>query len=202
MTHEEFPNMTFRRTNITNTPFDNPHVRLIMDRVINEINFSRSGRVLMCDPFARECFTNYLQGCITNDLNPAFNTNYNLEFKDFAFKMQELEHQFDLIFFDPPYSLRQLKEHYDGIGKDLKLWQTHNMWGEGKDVLAQLVKPGGYVISLGWTTSGFGRKRGFTKKAIHVMEQVAREDRYALLITVEQKTQTTLKSFNRVNEEE
>jgi len=109
--------------------------------------------------------------------------------------MQERGHHFDLIFFDPPYSLRQLKDNYEGIGKDLELWQTHNMWGRGKDVLAELVKPGGYVISLGWTTSGFGKKRGFTKKAIHVMEQVAREDRYSLFITIEQKTQTTLKDF-------
>jgi len=196
MTHEEFPNMTFRRTNITSTPFDNPHIRNILDRVVNFANYEKKGRVLMCDPFARESFTNYLQGCITNDLNPAFNTNYNLEFKDFAYKMKELEHRFDVVFFDPPYSLRQLKDQYDGIGKDLKLWQTHNMWGEGKDVLAQLVKPGGVVVSLGWTTSGFGRKRGFTKKAIHVFEQVAREDRYALFVTVEQKTQLTLDSFS------
>jgi 23S rRNA G2445 N2-methylase RlmL len=195
LTHQEFPNMTFRRTNITACPFDNLHIRNILDRVINEINYQNKGKVLMCDPFARESFTNHLQGCITNDLNTEFNTNYNLEFKDFATEMKDLEHEFDLVFFDPPYSLRQLKDNYDGIGKNLELWQTHNMWKEGKDTLSKLVKPGGYVVSLGWTTSGFGKKRGFVKKEIHVMEQVAREDRYALLITVEQKVQTSLLDY-------
>ena len=78
--------------------------------------------------------------------------------------MNTFNKSFDLVLFDPPYSLRQLKEHYDGIGKDLKLWQTHNMWGEGKNKLAECVPVGGVVISLGWTTAGFGRKRGFEKR--------------------------------------
>ena len=189
--------MSHHITNITSQPFDNKLIRKILDRVINRINYrylneSVPGHPLFVDPFANDSFTNYLQGCITNDLNPKFNTNYNLEFKDFAHEMKEIDHQFDLVIFDPPYSLRQLKDNYDGIGKDLKLWQTHNMWGEGKDDLAQLVKVGGYVISLGWTTAGFGRKRGFSKREVHVFEQQAREDRYSLFLVVEQKLQTKL----------
>ena len=160
------------------------------------------GHPLFVDPFANDSFTNFLQGCITNDLNKKFNTNYNLEFKDFAYEMKELNHEFDLVLFDPPYSLRQLKDQYDGIGKDLKLWQTHNMWGEGKDVLAHQVKLGGYVISLGWSTAGFGKKRGFVKKEVHVFEQVAREDRYSLFLVVEQKLQSKLKlQFGEIEEE-
>ena len=112
--------MSHRITNITAHPFDNLHIRKILDKIINRINYDylnqKPGHPLFVDPFANDCFTNYLQGCITNDLNPKFNTNYNLEFKDFAHEMKELEHKFDLIFFDPPYSLRQLKDHYDEIG--------------------------------------------------------------------------------------
>ena len=125
-------------------------------------------------------------------MNPAFETDYNLEFQEFAKVMAACGAEFDLILFDPPYSLRQLKEHYDGIGSKMALWQSQNMWKEGKDFLARQVRAGGYVISLGWTTSGFGKKRGFKKVAVHVFEQAAREDRYALLVTVEQKVQTTL----------
>ena len=198
--------MSHTITSITSKPFDNPHIRKILDRVINKINYQYlhqlPGHPLFVDPFANDSFTQYLQGCITNDLNPKFNTNYNLEFKDFAYEMKELEHKFDLILFDPPYSLRQLKDQYDGIGKELKLWQTHNMWGEGKDVLADLVKVGGYVISLGWTTAGFGQKRGFQKKEVHVFEQAAREDRYSMYVVVEQKTQTKLElQFEGIEEE-
>ena len=187
--------MTFRVSNITSTPFDNLHIRSIIDGYIRKLNEKNRGDVSICDPFARECFTNQLENCVTNDMNPAFPTDYNLEFADFAKVMRKKNVLFDLILFDPPYSLRQLKEHYDGIGSKMALWQSQNMWREGKDLLARQVNVGGYVISLGWTTSGFGKKRGFKKVAVHVFEQAAREDRYALLVTVEQKVQTTLSNY-------
>jgi hypothetical protein len=187
--------MTWTLTNITSTPFENRHIRRIIDRVIRKLHITLQGEVSMVDPFARESFTRGLEYCITNDLNEDFDTDYNLEFKDFAAMVKTKGIKFDLVVFDPPYSLRQLKDHYDGIGKDLKLWQTQNMWGEGKDSLAECVVPGGYVISLGWTSSGFGKKRGFEKRAVHVFEQAAREDRYSLLVTVEQKVQTNLLDY-------
>ena len=192
--------MSHTRTNITNTPFDNPHIRKILDREIDLMMRRTKGKGLGIDPFARESFTTKNENFITNDLNDEFDCHYNLEFKDFAkqlrlrvdhFKLQKV----DLVFFDPPYSLRQLKEHYDGIGEHLALWQTHNMWGEGKDHLAQIMDVGSRVVSLGWTTAGFGKKRGFEKVAVHVFEQVAREDRYSLLVTVEEKVQHRLIDF-------
>lgn len=192
--------MTFRRTNITNQPFDNPHIRKILDREVDNMMRRTNGEGLAVDPFARASFTNSIENFVTNDLNPEFPTHYNLEFKDFAkrmrFEVDNLDQRpIDLVFFDPPYSLRQLKDHYDGIGKDLELWQTHNMWKEGKDHLAKIMPVGSRVVSLGWTTSGWGAKRGFEKVAVHVFEQVAREDRYALLVTVEEKVQHTLDDF-------
>lgn len=192
--------MTFKRTNITSQPFDNPHIRKILDREVDLMMRRTNGDGFAVDPFARESFTNSIESFVTNDLNTEFATTYNLEFKDFAKRMRFLvKHQnhrmIDLVFFDPPYSLRQLKEQYDGIGKDLKLWQTHNMWKEGKDHLAACMPVGSRVVSLGWTTSGFGKKRGFEKVAVHVFEQVAREDRYSLLVTVEEKVQHRLTDF-------
>ena len=50
---------------------------------------------------------------ITNDLNPKRNTVYHMHAKDFA---NMLEGQFHGVLFDPPYSLRQTKECYEGIG--------------------------------------------------------------------------------------
>ena len=192
--------MTFKRTNITNQPFDNPHIRKILDREVDLMMRRTKGDGLGIDPFARESFTNSIENFITNDLNKEFDCHYNCEFKDFA---RTIRHRIewnklqmiDLVFFDPPYSLRQLKEQYDGVGKDLELWQTHNMWKEGKDHLAACMPVGSRVVSLGWTTSGFGKKRGFEKVAVHVFEQVAREDRYSLLVTVEEKVQHRLTDF-------
>ena len=189
--------MTHKITNITNTPFDNIHIKKIIEDEIRSLNETHGleREISIVDPFAREGFVGKMPNCITNDLNPVFDTDFNLEFKDFCHLMNTFDKSFDLVLFDPPYSLRQLKEHYDGIGKDLKLWQTHNMWGEGKNKLAECVPVGGVVISFGWTTAGFGKKRGFQKKAVHVFEQAAREDRYSLFVVVEEKVQYSLKHF-------
>ena len=187
--------MTHTITNISSEPFSNPHIRKVIDRVMNEVLYNTCGNATLCDPFARESFTTQLPNCITNDLNQDFNTDFNLEFKEFAYTIQERGFSIDLLLFDPPYSLRQLKDCYDGVGKDLELWQTQNMWKVGKDVLASMMPVGSYAISLGWTTAGFGKNRGFEKTEIHVFEQAAREDRYSLLVTVERKVQHTLKEF-------
>jgi len=184
--------MTHRRTNITSKPFDNPHIRQIIDRMIRTVTTLNPGAPLICDPFANKSFTSGLYNCITNDLNPEFDTTFNLEFHDFAKKMKDNCMKFDLILFDPPYSLRQLKEQYNGIGKDLELWQTHNMWSKGKDDLIDCLIEGGYIISFGWHSSGWGKKRGMVKKEIHLFEQVAREDRYDLILTIERKEQSKL----------
>ena len=194
--------MTHTITQITSEPFSNPHIRKVIDRVLNDVMYDTCGNAMVIDPFARESFTRTLPNCITNDLNTEFNTDYNLEFKEFVYALQgrfiscDDEKPIDLVLFDPPYSLRQLKDSYSGIGKHLDLWQTQNMWKEGKDILASMMRPGSYAISLGWTTSGFGKNRGFEKREVHVFEQAAREDRYSLLLTVEQKVQHTLYDYD------
>lgn len=189
--------MQYHRTNITNESFSMPVVRKILDRLINKITHELYlTPPLIVDPFARESFlTNGNYNTITNDLNPEFKTDYNLEAKDFAAEIKERGVEIDLVVFDPPYSLRMLKDHYDGIGAKLELWQTHNMWGECKDDLASCMKVGSYAVSFGWHTHGFGGSRGFKKTEVHVIEQVASQDRYNLLVTVEKKTQTDLFKF-------
>ena len=193
---QETKNIRMRhfRTNITNEPFSMPVVQHLIKDTISKICGMKKVRIV--DPFAR----NHRQlGCVTvsNDLNPEIDCMYNLEMNDFGELMKEkiLQGQipkFDLIFHDPPYSLRQLKEHYDNVGVDLKLWQTNNMWGRGKDALAECINLGGYAISLGWHSHGYGKKRGFDKIGVYVIEQVASPDRYDLIVTIEKKVQSTL----------
>lgn len=184
--------MFYHTINMTSEPFSNRKIRKIIDEYIRKLHQKYYGNFQICDPFARESFSVELPNCITNDLNPKFDTDHNLEFNDFAKLMETKQQKFKLVLFDPPYNLSLLKKHYDGIGKDLKRWQTHSMWGKGKDCLARCVEPGGYVISFGYNTHGFGHKRGFDKIAVHVLECRAREDQYNLLITVEQKMQKQL----------
>ena len=182
------------RTNISNEPFSMPVVQHLIKKTLQKIKGTRKVRIV--DPFARN---HRQQGCITisNDLNPEIDCMYNLEMNDFSKLMLEKVSAgelplFDLAFHDPPYSLRQLKDCYDDIGKDLEKWQTNNMWCSGLDDIAKCVRVGGYAISAGWHSHGFGKKRGFEKVGVYVIEQVASPDRYDLIITVEKKVQYSL----------
>ena len=108
------------------------------------------------DPFAG----NYSMAEVTNDLNPATKAQYHEDAKKF------LEHYSgklaDGVLFDPPYSLRQIIECYDGFGMTVdKKWATTKFYTDVKNLLAELVRPGGTAISFGWNSIGLGKKRGF-----------------------------------------
>lgn len=60
--------------------------------------------------------------------------------------------------FDPPYSPRQLKEMYRGVGEyDTKA----STWSRWKDALNEKMGSGGIVVSFGWSTNGMGKTRGY-----------------------------------------
>ena len=187
-------------TNPSSTPFDNKHVRRLIDRYIRRLSDASDmkGPGLGIDPFARCSFTTSLDWFITNDLNPTMPTDYSMEMNDFCEMLLRESMEIKprryatLCLLDPPYTLRMLKDHYDGVGKDLDLWQTHNMWGRGKDAIASMMLVGGYCISFGYTTRGMGRHRGFEKKEILILESGGKPDRYDILVTVEQKVQHSL----------
>lgn len=186
----------FKVTNITAHPFENRHIKKIIDNTISKLKYE-TVVVDICDPFSNNK-TQRMQGtCLTtNDLNPKFDATYDMEANDFGEKMYEEGFLFDLVLFDPPYSLRQLKDCYEGIGKELEQWQSHNMWGRCKDALAKCVRPGGYVISLGWSTHGFGTSRGFEKQEVHNFEQSGIDGRYNIHLVIEKKIQHSLDSFS------
>jgi len=110
---------------------------------------------LSCDPFAR----NSKLANITNDLNPIFETDYNLDALDFL-KLWP-DNYFDSILFDPPYSLRQLKECYDDVGLALTGHQSRKFYSDIRNEISRILKPSGIVLSFGWSSVGIGKKRGF-----------------------------------------
>lgn len=68
----------------------------------------------------------------------------------------------DGVIFDPPYSLTQVSLSYRGIG--LKMPGNENPTGgfpKVRAAIADVLRPGGIVISYGWNTVGMGKKRGF-----------------------------------------
>jgi hypothetical protein len=109
------------------------------------------------DPFAR----NKRWATWTNDLNPETAAEFHLEAADFLSDLAARGVVADLGFFDPPYSLRQVKECYEGIGvSTLPSERTHG-WARERDLFDQLIQPGSYVLSFGWNTQGFGIERGY-----------------------------------------
>jgi len=82
--------------------------------------------------------------------------------RDALEKLNELESESvqDLAF-DPVYSLRQLKEMYEGKGNSLTQHETQYYWKDLRDEISRVIKPGDKVISFGWNSIGIGKTRGF-----------------------------------------
>ncbi|WP_335520453.1 hypothetical protein [Neobacillus drentensis] len=113
------------------------------------------------DPFAnRNKFAT-----ITNDLNPKYKTDYQMDALDFLrmFKDESV----DGVLYDPPYSPRQVTESYKGFGKEVTHKTTQSsFWSKHKDEIARILKPTGKAICFGWNSQGVGKNRGFHLKRI------------------------------------
>lgn len=130
------------------------------------------------DPFAGE---NSPAGT-TNDLNPNKPTNFHLHAVDFA---KEINFQVEGILFDPPYSLRQVKECYDEIGVRLFKEDSMRFPQNVKEAFAPKIKQGGYAISFGWNSQGFGKKLGFEK--VEILLVAHGRSHNDTIVTVERK---------------
>lgn len=125
-------------------------------------SFLPHGRVL--DPFANRPSP---YGAITNDLNPDADVDFHLDALDFLRRFED--QSVDCVLFDPPYSLRQLKECYDSIGRSLTQRESQRFFSDLKDEIQRVIKPGGVVFSFGWSTVGMGRSRGFDKEGLLIV---------------------------------
>jgi len=125
----------------------------------------------------------------TNDLNPDKPTKYHLEATEFVKQMSSAKFLFDGALFDPPYSLRQIMECYNGIGSvPDKHWATTKFYIDVKSGLAKIIKPEGLCISFGWNTIGLGKNRGFEIIEILIVSHGRLHN--DTLITVERKIKT------------
>ena len=123
---------------------------------------------------------------ITNDLNPECPTMYHMKALDF---LKGLDGVYNGVLFDPPYSLRQVKECYESTGIRFMQYDSQNAirWTDEKDEIARLIRPGGYAISFGWNSNGIGLLRGFQIKEILLIAHGAAHN--DTIITVERQLQ-------------
>lgn len=97
------------------------------------------GQVVI-DPFANDA----TYGTITNDLNPRFNTTYHMDALDFLKQIED--DSTDVVLYDSPYSLRQVKECYDGVGITVTSEHTKASWrAKHLDEIQRILKSGGFV---------------------------------------------------------
>lgn len=111
--------------------FDIPPIRKLIDEEVDTT-------LLWIDPFAN---TNRIAR-ITNDLNPEYGTQYNMDALDFL-KMFDDE-SVDGVLYDPPYSPRQVSECYKGVGMNVTNRTTQaSFWSNHKKEISRIVKRGG-----------------------------------------------------------
>lgn len=124
---------------------------------------------------------------ITNDLNEQLNTKYHMDARDFC---KQLEGKYDGVLFDPPYSYRQVSEHYAKAGiKATQLDTSTNFYNRTMDLIYKKIKTHGLAISFGWNSNGFGKKRGFKIIEIMLVPHGGRHN--DTICIVEQKVQNT-----------
>ena len=108
------------------------------------------------DPFANKCRI----AKITNDLDPEMGTTYCMDALDFITQLKD--NSVDLVLFDPPYTQRQVSEHYKRLGKTVTMETTQStFWSNLKNEISKKVKTGGVVLCFGYNSGGIGSSRGF-----------------------------------------
>lgn len=84
---------------------------------------------------------------------------------------------------DPPYSPRQMKEHYQGARK--LSTDYLNLYARTYRLIAPKIIVGGVLITCGWNSNGFGRKNGF--KLVEVLLVAHGGAHHDTIVTVEIK---------------
>lgn len=143
----EHPTSNFQRVCYTANS-DTFQIRPIADIV--KIYLARS-------TYSVDCFSRNIKwASITNDLNPDTAADYHLDVLDFLHQLVKMGKTPDLVIFDPPYSPRQIKECYDGIGlkTSKRDCQRVGRWTEENLLISRLMAPGGVFIQCGWNSYG------------------------------------------------
>lgn len=124
----------------------------------------------------------------TNDLNPNKQAECNLEAVEFC-KM--IKGPFRGVIFDPPYSNIQITRSYGGVGLKATAQDTGGgFYSRVKNAAAPKIITGGYAISFGWNSAGFGMSRGF--KIVEILLVCHGGAHNDTIVTVEIRNQALL----------
>ena len=142
-------------------------------------------KVFSIDPFANKSKL----ATVTNDLNPEYKTDNTFDALEFMKTFES--NSVDFIFYDPPYSLRQVSECYKSVGIEVTQETTQSSWRRKHlDEIKRVLKPNGIVICFGWNSNGVGKKRGF--EMIEILLVAHGGSHNDTIVTIERKSQLTM----------
>lgn len=118
-----------------------------------------AGATVSVDPFAR----NRDWATYTNDINRNTTASAHMDAEEFLIYLAERGVVADLVLFDPPYSPRQISEHYKAAGREVTAEDTQNgrLYRRVRNAIDKIIHPGGIVLSFGWQSIGMGLARGY-----------------------------------------
>jgi hypothetical protein len=114
---------------------------------------------------------------VRNDVDLATPAEYHLPADEFCKMAITKGMKFDTIILDPPYNLRKAVEAYNG--------RYFHSFTPIRRMCAELLNQNGRIITLGYDTTGLGKKRGFKKVAVCIVNHKGDHD--DTLCLVEQK---------------
>ncbi len=119
------------------------------------------------DPFVRNSIVKDKM-TYTNDLNEDFSTigvDGKPSHMDGILFLETIPDNFaDGVLFDPPYTVHQVCQIYQGVGGPVRRKQAAKAYDE----ITRILKPNGLLITFGFNTNGPGKKRGFELE--HLMD--------------------------------
>ena len=140
---------------IFNRAWSMPNSRTFEIKAIKDLIQKYAFGVIV-DPFAN----NNKLATITNDLDETCDTTYHMDATDFLKMFDDCS--VDTVLYDPPYSSRQVAEHYKRFNRTVNMETTQTTyWTNQKKEISRIVKPGGIVITCSWNSGGVGKKYGF-----------------------------------------
>lgn len=160
-------------------------IKKLLDRYIVPGGYGNKNPVRWIDPYA-----GYNSPALnTNDIDPKAPTVCHLDALEFAALLKKDIDPgilYSGILYDPPYSFRQISEHYKAVGiKPTQKDTSMAFYEKSKSAFCDLIKPGGHAISFGWNSNGFGKARGF--KIIEIMLVAHGGSKNDTICVVEQK---------------
>jgi hypothetical protein len=101
------------------------------------------------------------QNVVRNDINQERDADHHYDVCEINEDLPA--DSFDCVVFDPPFDQSQADEHYGGMhAADI---------GQARKALAELVRPSGTIVELGWNSHSVAAWPNWTRKELHIFER-------------------------------